>query len=104
MHIAKYYNKPHCKAFVILGYCSSFNQIILEVELFELHEKIKLPINDVEFRIIDEYKYANMVVVAFPLHPSIPFAQGDWIELTKENAELLRPRKYRIETNHSNIN
>ena len=98
MHVDLYYNKKHCKAFVILGHCKDFNEIMHYVQLFEIHKKIQLPVNDVEFKIIDLYQYKGMVVVAFPLHPTVVFQDSEWIELTKENAHLLKPRIYKSET------
>lgn len=98
MYVDLFYNKKHCKAFAILGHCKNFDTIMLEIGLFEIHTKIKLPVNDVEFRVIDMYKYAGMVVVGFPLHPAMVLGKPEWIELTKENAHLLKPRQYKIET------
>jgi len=99
MHTELFYNKKHCKAFVVIGFCKNFEDIQLEISLFETYKKIKLPVNYVEFRVIDLYKYAGMVVVAFPLHPVKVFQDTEWVELTKDNAHLLKPRQYRIETN-----
>lgn len=94
MHVDLFYNKKHCKAFVVLGHCKDFDEIMHYVQLFEVHKKIKLPVNDVEFRVIDQRTYRGMVVVAFPLHPAVTYADPEWIELTTENAHLLKPRVY----------
>lgn len=98
MHVDLFYNKKHCKAFVILGHCKDFEEIMHYVQLFEIHKKIKLPVNDVQFKIIDEYKYRGMVVVAFPLHPAMVFGDNEWIDLSLENAHLLKPCQYKLET------
>lgn len=98
MHQALFYNKRHKKAFVVLGYCKDFNQTIMEIELFETYSKIKLPKNDVEFKIIDKHQFEGMTVVAFPLHPSITFDKPEWETLTPDNAHLLIPRKYEIDS------
>jgi len=94
MHRDLFYNRSHSKAFVVLGHCKDFNEIMHYIQLFEVHKKITLPSNDIEFRIIDEYEYQGMVVVAFPLSPKLIENDHEWIELTAENKKRLAPRKY----------
>ena len=98
MHVDLFYNKKHKKAFVILGHCKDFDHIIHQVQLFEIHTKIKLPKNDVVFKVIDKYKYENMVMVVFPMSSQLLFNDPQWIDQTAENKHLLKPREYKIET------
>lgn len=94
-HVDLYYHQGDKQAFVILGHCKDFEEIMHYVNLFEVQTGTKLPNYNVVFRVIDLYKYKGMVVVKFPLSPKMIENNPEWIFLTSDNAYLLAPRNYK---------
>lgn len=65
--------------------------------LHAISEETGQPSPDVfEIRRIAEGDYTGRTMIKFCLHPSIPFEQKDWVEITREVAQQLRPEPYKF--------
>ena len=99
MYVAKIYSKQHQCAFIVLGHCRSAEQVIMEIDLFQLHTGIKVPAR-IMTEDIANYKWQNMTLLKFYLHPKCVFqksgSHGDWLLLDNnpELLEQLRIKKY----------
>lgn len=101
MHIAKIYSKRHKCAFVVLGHCGSFDQVMLEIDLFQEVTKIRLP-NRIKCEEISKMEWQNMTVVKFDLNPATIFEHGgygDWLMLDDDPGllEKLQIKPYKRE-------